>query len=67
VRADPKSELGRVSAHQLINAVRRDRFVALARGVVADRPEQGAAVVFAVAGGDEVFMNERVCSGCNGR
>ena len=61
--ADFKTKLCRLSARQLIDAVWCDRLVELPRGVVADRPEQGAAVVFAVAGGDEVFMNERMRAG----
>ena len=44
VRADRKPELGRISAHQLIDAVRRDRLVDARRSVVADRPEQCAIV-----------------------
>ena len=43
MRADLEPELRRVGAHQLIDAVRRDRLVEPAGAVVADRPEQRAA------------------------
>ena len=45
MRADLEAERGRVGAHQLVDAVRRDRLVELAGAVVADRPEQRAVFV----------------------
>jgi hypothetical protein len=60
MRADLEAERGRVGAHQLINAVRRNRLVKLSGSVIANRPEQRAAVVLTVSGGFKVFMNERV-------
>src|SRR4051812_23882107 len=51
MRADLEAERSRVGAHQLVNAVRRNRLVELAGSVVANRPEQRAAIVLAVSGG----------------
>ena len=53
MRANLETELRRVDAHQLIDAVRRDRVIELAGAVVADRPEQRAVFIRAVAGGLE--------------
>src|SRR4051812_33169188 len=39
MRTDLEAELCGVDAHQLVDAVRRDRLVELAGSVVADRPE----------------------------
>ena len=63
MRADLKTERGRVGAHQLVNTVRRDRLVEPTGGVVANRPEQRAAIVLAVSGGFKIFMNERMSAG----
>jgi hypothetical protein len=63
MRADLEPERSRVCAHQLIDAFRRDRLVEPARRVVADRAEQCAAVVLAVACGGEVFVNECMGAG----
>ena len=45
MRADLEPELRRIGAHQLVNAVRRDRPFEPAGAVVADRTEQRAVVV----------------------
>ena len=63
MRADLETELRRIGAHQLVDAVRRDRLVEPAGAVVADRPEQRAVFVGAVAGGVEVIVDERVGAG----
>src|SRR5271167_2785173 len=60
MRANLESQLSGVGAHQLVNAVWRDRLIKPAGGVVADRPEQRAAVVAAVPGRVEIFVNEGV-------
>ena len=39
---DLEAEGGRITAHELINAVRGDGVIEFARAVVADAPEQGA-------------------------
>ena len=48
VSADQKSQLSRISSHQLIDAIRRDRSFELAGAIVSDRPEQCAVVVEAM-------------------
>ena len=58
-----KPERGRVGAHQLVDAVRRDRLVEFAGRVVAHRPEQRAMFIVAVSGGGEVIVNERLRAG----
>src|SRR4051794_8858314 len=62
-RANLKTERGRVGAHQLVNAVRRDRLVEPAGDVVAKRSEQRAGIVLAVSGGFKIFMDERIGAG----
>jgi len=60
--ADLESELARVSAHELVNAVRRDRLIEPPGPVVAERPEECASVS-AVARSLNVLMNERTGAG----
>jgi hypothetical protein len=60
VRTDLEPELCGIGPDEGINAVRRDGFVELAIAPVADRAEQGAVLVGAVAGGLEVIVNESV-------
>lgn len=60
VCANVEAEQGGVAAHQAIHAVRRDRAFLAAGAVVADRPEQRAAVVEAVAGRVEIVADEAV-------
>jgi hypothetical protein len=58
MRADPEAEPARVSAHELVNAVGRDRLVEPSGPVVAKRSEQRAGIVSAVAGRVEVVVDE---------
>ena len=58
-----RTELPGVDAHQLVDAVRRDRVVELAGAVVADRPEQQAVFLRAVARGLKVVVNESLGAG----
>ena len=60
VRPDFKSELRGVGAHQPVNSVRRDRAFKPAGAVVADWPEQRAALVEAMADGVEVIVDQSV-------
>src|SRR3954447_21440029 len=63
MRADLKSERGRVGAHQLVNAIGRNRLIQLAGSVVANWPEQRAAIVLAVPGCLKIVVNERMSTG----
>jgi len=60
VRADRKPELRRVGPHELVNAVGRDRLIEPPGRVVANGPEQRAAVILAVAGRLEIFVDQGV-------
>ena len=60
MHADFEPKLRRIAPHQLVDAIRRDRVFQPTRAVVADRPEQRAALVRAVAGGVEILVDERV-------
>src|SRR5271165_2283039 len=54
MRADLEAELRRIAPHQAIDAVGGDRALQPSGAVVADRPEQRAVVIEAVAGGVEI-------------
>ena len=55
MRADQKSQLPRITPHQSIDA--------MAGAVVADGPEQRAAVVEAVTGGVEIVVDQSMSAG----
>jgi len=65
--ADLEPELRRIGSHQLVNAVGRDRAFSLVGPVVADRTEQRAVVVGAVAGRLEVTLMSPLVPGCSGK
>jgi hypothetical protein len=56
--ADREAELRRIGSHQLVDAIRGDRRFQPPGAVVADRPEQRAGLVGAVAGGVEVVVDQ---------
>ena len=58
VRADQKPQLPRIAPHQSIDAVGGNRALQPSGAVVADRPEQRAAVIEAVPGGVEVVVDQ---------
>ena len=58
-----KPSCRRISPHQLVDPVGRQRLVEAAGAVVADRPEQRAVLVLAVPGGVEVIVDQRVGAG----
>jgi hypothetical protein len=60
MRADSEAERRRISARQLVNAIRRYRSVEIAGRVVAERPKEGAVVVVAVSGGFDILVNARM-------
>jgi hypothetical protein len=60
MRADLKAELPRIGAHQLVDAVRRDRAFQPPGAVVADRPKQRTRLFGAMAGRCEILVDERV-------
>jgi hypothetical protein len=61
--ADLESELRRIGAHQLVDAIRGDRCFEAAGAVVPDRPKQCTAVVIAMACGIEVVADQRIRPG----
>jgi hypothetical protein len=63
MRADLETEHRRISPHQLVNTIRRDRIHEPSGAVVAGRPEQRTIFIGAVTGGIEVVMDERVGAG----
>ncbi len=60
--ADFEPERGRIAAHQPVDGVGCQGLIEPAGAIVADRSEEGAAVVAAVPGDLEVVMDQRVGS-----
>jgi hypothetical protein len=67
VCADLEAKRGGIAAHQLVNAVRRNRVFGLAGAIVAGRAKQRAVLVLTMTGGDEVVMESALVPGCSGR
>ena len=55
---DLKSEPARVSANELVDAVRRDRLIEARGPIVAKRSEQRAGIVSAVTGRAKLVVDE---------
>ena len=63
MRANQKPQLPRIAPHQAIDAVGGDRPFELSGTIVANRPEQRAAVIEAVPGGVEVIVDQSIRAG----
>jgi hypothetical protein len=55
---DLKSEPARISAHEFVDAVRRDRLIEARGPVVAERSEQRAGIVSAVTGRAKIVIDQ---------
>ena len=58
MRPDQKPQLPRIAPHQAIDAVGGDRVLQSAGAVVADRPEQRAALVETMPGDVEIVVDQ---------
>jgi len=63
MRADQKPQRPRIAPHQSIDAIGSDRAFQSSGAVVADRSEQRAAVIEAMAGDIEIVVDQPVGAG----